>query len=116
MKNEEAGTICIRHSSTLFSFLPPHFCILHSAFCIPHTMDTPAWQPPAIPSAPEPAAPAGEYDAWAGAAALLHAMQRHLGTVFLGQPAVINQVLVAFIAGGHVLLEGKPGLGKTHLV
>ncbi len=77
---------------------------------------SPSWQPPAIPSAPEPAAPAPEYDAWTNAAALLQAMQHHLGTVFLGQPAVINQVLVAFIAGGHVLLEGKPGLGKTHLV
>ena len=36
--------------------------------------------------------------------------------VFVGQDEVIDQVLVAFLAGGHVLLEGKPGLGKTHLV
>ncbi|NCF93570.1 MAG: AAA domain-containing protein [Verrucomicrobiaceae bacterium] len=36
--------------------------------------------------------------------------------VFIGQDAVIDQVLAALIAGGHILLEGKPGLGKTHLV
>jgi MoxR-like ATPase len=36
--------------------------------------------------------------------------------VFIGQDAVVDQVLAAFLAGGHVLLEGKPGLGKTHLV
>jgi len=75
----------------------------------------PSWQPPALP--PEATAPAeASYDAYTSAAALLNGMRQQLGTVFLGQPAVVNQVLVAFIAGGHVLLEGKPGLGKTHLV
>ncbi|MCB1228548.1 MAG: AAA family ATPase, partial [Verrucomicrobiales bacterium] len=39
-----------------------------------------------------------------------------VGRVFLGQDEVIQQVLAALLAGGHVLLEGKPGLGKTHLV
>ncbi len=34
----------------------------------------------------------------------------------IGQDEVIRQALVALLAGGHVLLEGKPGLGKTHLV
>jgi MoxR-like ATPase len=28
----------------------------------------------------------------------------------------VDQVLATFLAGGHLLLEGKPGLGKTHLV
>jgi len=36
--------------------------------------------------------------------------------VFVGQTEVIQQCLAALLAGGHVLLEGKPGLGKTHLV
>src|SRR5829696_4967980 len=31
----------------------------------------------------------------------------------VGQDEVIEGVLVAFFAGGHVLLEGVPGLGKT---
>ena len=36
--------------------------------------------------------------------------------VFFGQDVVLDQVLAAFFAGGHVLIEGKPGLGKTHMV
>ena len=39
-----------------------------------------------------------------------------LATVIVGQNAVVDQVLWALIAGGHVLLEGAPGLGKTLLV
>ncbi len=34
----------------------------------------------------------------------------------LGQDDIIQKILVAFFAGGHVLLEGEPGMGKTHLV
>jgi MoxR-like ATPase len=36
--------------------------------------------------------------------------------VVLGQAEVVEQVLWSLIAGGHVLLEGNPGLGKTLLV
>src|SRR5688572_21829327 len=36
--------------------------------------------------------------------------------MMVGQQEVIDAVLVAFFAGGHVLLEGVPGLGKTMLV
>ncbi|MEM0969966.1 MAG: AAA family ATPase, partial [Verrucomicrobiota bacterium] len=36
--------------------------------------------------------------------------------VFVGQDEVLDQMLACLLAGGHVLLEGKPGLGKTHLV
>jgi MoxR-like ATPase len=34
----------------------------------------------------------------------------------VGQNDVIDNVLIAILCGGHVLLEGVPGLGKTHLV
>ena len=34
----------------------------------------------------------------------------------VGQEAVVEQMLVALLAGGHCLLEGVPGLGKTLLV
>lgn len=43
-------------------------------------------------------------------------IRQAVGQVFVGQEEVLNQVLAALLAGGHVLLEGKPGLGKTHLV
>jgi MoxR-like ATPase len=39
-----------------------------------------------------------------------------IGGVIVGQHLVVDQVLWALIAGGHVLLEGSPGLGKTLLV
>lgn len=39
-----------------------------------------------------------------------------LGRAFIGQPLVIEQVVAALLAGGHVLIEGMPGLGKTLLV
>jgi len=39
-----------------------------------------------------------------------------LGKVVIGQKDVINKVLIAFFSEGHVLLEGVPGLAKTHLL
>ena len=39
-----------------------------------------------------------------------------LGRMIVGQSEIIESVLVAFFAAGHVLLEGVPGLGKTMLV
>lgn len=49
-------------------------------------------------------------------AAVIQRMRDEIRRVILGQDGVIDQVLAALLAGGHVLLEGKPGLGKTHLV
>ena len=45
-----------------------------------------------------------------------HALREELGKVVVGQAETIDGVLTAAIAGGHVLLEGPPGLGKTLLV
>lgn len=39
-----------------------------------------------------------------------------LRSVLLGQEELIEQLLTGILAGGHVLLEGLPGLGKTELV
>jgi len=39
-----------------------------------------------------------------------------IGRAVVGQEAVVEQMLVALLAGGHCLLEGVPGLGKTLLV
>ena len=43
-------------------------------------------------------------------------LRETVGTVIVGQQRVIEGVLTAIIAGGNVLLEGVPGLGKTELV
>jgi MoxR-like ATPase len=44
------------------------------------------------------------------------AVEDELRKVIVGQREVVQQVLIALFAGGHVLLEGVPGLGKTLLV
>jgi MoxR-like ATPase len=68
-----------------------------------------------IPSLPDTAAPL-EHAPAHSLAGLIHRMRVEIRRVILGQDHVIDQVLAALLAGGHVLLEGKPGLGKTHLV
>ncbi len=45
-----------------------------------------------------------------------NALRHELAKVVVGQADVIEQVLIAAVAGGHVLIEGVPGLGKTLLV
>jgi MoxR-like ATPase len=57
-----------------------------------------------------------EPNLFAHAAQLVHAIRGEVRKVFLGQDDVLDQVIAAFLAGGHVLVEGKPGLGKTHLI
>ncbi len=44
------------------------------------------------------------------------AVREQVAAAFIGQEAVLDQVLIALLAGGHVLVEGVPGLGKTLLV
>jgi len=48
--------------------------------------------------------------------AVVARIRREVRRVIVGQEGLIDQVLIAFLAGGHVLLEGVPGLGKTLLV
>ena len=43
-------------------------------------------------------------------------IEREVATVIVGQSEIIRSVLVCIVAGGHALLEGVPGLGKTVLV
>ena len=45
----------------------------------------------------------------------LDRLRETLEQVIVGQPELVENLLVALFAGGHVLLEGLPGLGKTHL-
>ncbi|MCY4096431.1 MAG: MoxR family ATPase [Gammaproteobacteria bacterium] len=50
------------------------------------------------------------------AADALDKISTSIRQVFIGQDAVVNDLLRCFVASGHVLLEGVPGLGKTLLV
>jgi len=43
-------------------------------------------------------------------------LKREIGKAVIGQQEVIRETLIALIAGGNVLIEGVPGLGKTLLV
>lgn len=43
----------------------------------------------------------------------LQAIKKELGTVIVGQSKMIDQLLVAILSNGHVLLEGVPGVAKT---
>jgi MoxR-like ATPase len=47
---------------------------------------------------------------------LVSVLEAELGSVIVGQQNVVRGVIMALLAGGHVLLEGVPGLGKTLLV
>ncbi|MCU5787631.1 MAG: MoxR family ATPase [Alcanivorax sp.] len=49
------------------------------------------------------------------ATALAGRIEAQLNQVLIGQPAITRQVMIALITGGHVLIEGVPGLGKTLL-
>ena len=50
------------------------------------------------------------------AADLLSRLRTAIGQAVVGQPEIIEQVVIALAASGHVLIEGVPGLGKTLLV
>jgi MoxR-like ATPase len=43
-------------------------------------------------------------------------LRRAIATAIVGQDEVVEQLLIGLLAGGHCLLEGVPGLGKTLLV
>jgi MoxR-like ATPase len=44
------------------------------------------------------------------------ALREQIGKVIVGHEAIVDGTLISLFAGGHVLLEGVPGLGKTLLV
>ena len=52
----------------------------------------------------------------AQAAKTLDELRAAIGHAMVGQSATVEQVLIALVASGHVLIEGVPGLGKTLLV
>jgi MoxR-like ATPase len=50
------------------------------------------------------------------AAALLDQVRGEIAKAFIGQSYLVNNALITLVAGGHLLVEGVPGLGKTLLV
>ncbi|WP_337053431.1 MoxR family ATPase [Pseudoxanthomonas sp. USHLN014] len=54
--------------------------------------------------------------AFDGIAERVAAVRAEVARAFIGQPQPLDQILIALLAGGHVLIEGVPGLGKTLLV
>ena len=68
------------------------------------------------PPGPPPAHPAAQAMAPGEMSSRIAAVREQVGGAFIGQEDVLDQVLVALLAGGHVLVEGVPGLGKTLLV
>ena len=66
----------------------------------------PPLSPPAVTAPPSPSPLSERVDA----------VRDAVGRAFIGQPEVLDQILIALLAGGHVLIEGVPGLGKTLLV
>jgi MoxR-like ATPase len=67
------------------------------------------------PPPPPVEAPADAYTGDALAERIAR-VRDEVAKAFIGQPEVLDQILVALLAGGHVLIEGVPGLGKTLLV
>jgi len=58
----------------------------------------------------------GSEEALEKAVAQLREVRAEIAKVIVGQDSVVEGVLICLIAGGHVLLEGVPGLGKTTLL
>jgi len=59
----------------------------------------------------------GEENAsYSNAQALVSQLRERINSELVGQADVVDQVLIALLSNGHVLVEGVPGLGKTLLV
>ncbi len=69
-----------------------------------------------LPASSPASAPSPSAVDFPRAAALAAQIRQEIGRAVVGQNAVVDLVLTSFLAGGHVLIEGVPGLGKTLLV
>ncbi|MBP6631362.1 MAG: MoxR family ATPase [Kofleriaceae bacterium] len=62
------------------------------------------------------AAPGIAHDQLASVGQLSRAVIDAVGAAFIGPPAITEALLTSLVAGGHVLIEGNPGVAKTTLV
>ncbi|HTP38127.1 MAG TPA: MoxR family ATPase [Steroidobacteraceae bacterium] len=70
--------------------------------------------PPALAPQPDPAAALGQLrEAVQRHSAWIPSLQQELSRVIVGQKSLLDRLLIALLANGHVLLEGVPGLAKT---
>ena len=46
---------------------------------------------------------------------MIDKLKKHIGEYFVGKEELIENVMICLFAGGHILLEGVPGVGKTTL-
>jgi MoxR-like ATPase len=46
----------------------------------------------------------------------LASLKQEIKKVIVGQDETVDQLLITFLAGGHALLEGVPGLAKTLMI
>jgi MoxR-like ATPase len=68
-------------------------------------------------AAPPPAGTGGDLLAEVEALGVrIAAVRAQVGRAIYGQPEVVDQTLITLLSGGHVLLVGVPGLGKSRLV
>src|SRR5471032_2708671 len=74
---------------------------------VPSTIDT-VFKPQLKEQRLSPTMPSGP--AWS------QKLRDEIGKAVIGQDTAVERLLVALLAGGHVLLEGMPGLAKTLLV
>lgn len=44
------------------------------------------------------------------------ALRQALSTIIVGQPRLLDRLIIGLLAGGHILVEGLPGLAKTTAV
>lgn len=64
----------------------------------------------------EPQVPLDASADFTAACEKLTQLRTNINSILIGQSSVVEQVLVALLSNGHVLIEGVPGLGKTLLV
>ena len=43
-------------------------------------------------------------------------LKKEIGKIIIGQEETVEHLLITFLAGGHALLEGVPGLAKTLMI